>query len=446
MKKTLAIILCKTITLVCKLFRKNGTVYPGSIIYDYVDKNILKKITYHKTVIAVTGSSGKGSTTELIYHILKENNYSVVYNKSGSNGVLAAITLILNNCNIFGKFKKDILLLECDERHLKLIFEENQMTHLLITNITRDQPSRNGHPKAVFDDIKKAITPDTKLIINADDPLINSLKLNNTNIVTYGINDHKDTYKKPTLNTHDFQYCPICNKKLIYKFYHYGHLGNYECNYCNFKRDIPDYEATNLDLLNKTMLINNNKIKLNKDIFYATYYTLGAYAVCKSIGLTDEQILKQINENQMEAKRGKSIEFNNQTIHFLETKNENSLSYYQSLKYLTTLKTKKTIILGFDNVSRRYNFNDLSWLYDVDFELLNDKSIEKIIVIGRFKYDIKTRLEYTEINQDKIIVLEDLDNLVEEIKTSSKDIYSMVCFDMTAIIQEKIKGAQNGNN
>lgn len=34
-----------------------------------------------KYVIGITGSSGKGSTTELVARILSKNGYKVVYNK-----------------------------------------------------------------------------------------------------------------------------------------------------------------------------------------------------------------------------------------------------------------------------------------------------------------------------------------------------------------------------
>ena len=112
----------KFITFICKLFKRNGSVYPGYIVYDvFRQKKILEYVKYPKYVIAVTGSSGKGSTTDLINHILTDNGYDVCYNQNGSNGVLAAATLILNNCNSKGELKHDVLLLECDERHLKLI-------------------------------------------------------------------------------------------------------------------------------------------------------------------------------------------------------------------------------------------------------------------------------------------------------------------------------------
>ena len=438
----------KLFTFILKLFKKNGSVYPGFIVYDvFYQKKILEYVKYPKLVIAVTGSSGKGSTTELINHILTDNGYNVCYNKNGSNGVLAATTLILNNCDWKGNFKPDVLLLECDERHLKLIFGKNKMSHLIITNVTRDQPARNGHPDIVFKDIVSAIGEKTKLIINADDPLVNRLSINSKNeIITYGVSKTKDSYLKCNIESLDYAYCPICHKKLKYNYYHYGHIGNYECPSNDFKRGKVDYEATDINYEEKTIKINNKEIYLNKDVLYAVYYTTAAYALRNTIGISEEKIKEAINIDKIDSKRGKVLTYNNRVLTMLETKNENNLSYYQSLRYIKNQKGKKTIILGFDNVSRRYHFNDLSWLWDVEFELLNDKNIDKIFVIGKFRYDCMTRLEFAGIDKDKIILIDNLNDLLPNIKNNSiGDIYTMVCFDMTGNIKKLIKDEENEN-
>ena len=139
MMTTLQIIVNKTLTFVCKLFHKNGSQFPGAISYN-MNQHVLEKIKYPKYVIGVTGSSGKGTTTQMIYHILTDAGLDVSYNASGSNGIRGITTLVLNNCTLTGKFKHDVLLLELDERHLHLAFGKNKMTHLVVTNITRDQP------------------------------------------------------------------------------------------------------------------------------------------------------------------------------------------------------------------------------------------------------------------------------------------------------------------
>lgn len=448
MKISTSIFINKMVTKICKMFGKNGSVYPGYIVYDiFKQKDVLEKVKYPKTVIAVTGSSGKGSTTDLINHILVENGYDVCYNNSGSNGVLAATTLILNNCDSQGNFLHDILLLECDERHLKLIFGENKMTHLIITNVTRDQPARNGHPDIVFKDILEAIGRKTKLIINADDPLVNKLKYEYKNkIVTYGIAKNDDSFLKSNINATDYAYCPLCNTKLKYDYYHYGHIGMYHCPKCDFKRDKVDFEVTDVNYDKHMIKINGNNIYLNKDVLYAVYYTVAAYSLCRDIGLHDEKIMNAINIDKQESKRGKILKLDDRQLTMLESKNENNLSYYQSIKFIVNQKGTKTIILGFDNVSRRYQFNDLSWLWDVEFELLNDKNIDKIICIGKFRYDVATRLELAGIEMNKIILVDDLTNLLKIIRTKSTgDIYTMVCFDMTANIKKLIKDDENEN-
>ena len=431
----------KLVTKVCKMFGKNGSVYPGYVLYDILkQEDVLSKVKYPKLVIAVTGSSGKGSTTDLINHVLTDAGYDVCYNKSGSNGVLAAVTLILNNCDKKGNFLHDVLLLECDERHLKLIFKNNKPTHLIITNMTRDQPSRNGHPDLVFKDVVDSISDETTLLLNADDPLVNKLKFERKNkIITYGLNKNGDSYTDIENIYPDYAYCPLCHSKLKYKYYNYGHIGNYECPNCEFKRGKADYEVNNINYDKNEIDINNNKIYLNKGVLYAVYYTVATYSLCKEIGLSDEKIKEAINKDKQESKRGKELLLDGRKLTMLESKNENNLSYYQSIKYITSQKGTKTIILGFDNVSRRYKFNDLSWLWDVNFEMLNDENIDKILVIGRFRYDVATRLDLAGIDENKMILVDDFNNLLNIVKTTKGELYTMVCFDMTANILNLIK-------
>ena len=157
MKTTIQILTCKLITNVCKLFKKNGTVYPGSVALKMNGK-VLESIKYPKYVIGVTGSSGKGSTTSMLAHILKDNGLNVVWNSSGSNVLNGTATLILNNTNAFThKLKADVLLLEMDESYIKKTFTKSTLTHLVITNITRDQPARNGEPEIILNKILSSI-------------------------------------------------------------------------------------------------------------------------------------------------------------------------------------------------------------------------------------------------------------------------------------------------
>ena len=445
---TIFIFICKCLTLACKIFGKligkQGTVFPGRVV-NYFNNKVLYNLKYPKYVIGITGSSGKGSTVSMAAHIFNEAGMKVVWNKSGSNVRNGLTTLILNNTNMFTKkVNADVILLEMDERYIDGLFKSGTLTHLLITNVTRDQPARNIHPEVIFDKILSSIDDKVTLIINADDPILNRVKyLHKGNIICYGIAKNKYSFTTTPSYAVDAAYCPKCHTKLKYNAYHYGHLGIYSCPKCDFERGKPKYEATDLDLNEGVFKINGKGFKLNKKVFFAAYYTLAAYAVTSEAGVNKETIDKAINIDTPVSKRMKEYILDGRSIEMLESKNENSLSYLQSLNYIKNQKGKKTVIMGFENVSRRYKFNDLSWLWDVNFELLDDKDIDKIFCIGRFKYDVATRLFYAGIPDDKIVLVEDLNNIWNLVKKDSNGhIYTMVCFDMTAILKKLLREAE----
>ena len=167
------------------------------------------------------------------------------------------------------------------------------------------------------------------------------------------------------------------------------------------------------------------------------YYTLATFALLKTIGIPTKDIQEYLNNQVLESKRMKEYRLKSRKVEMIESKNENALSYLQTINYIKAEKGKKTIIMGFDNVSRRYNYNDISWLYDVDFELLNDNSIDKIFCIGRFRYDVYNRLKYAGIKEEKLILVDNLNNILNIVKNKSKgSIYTMVCFDMTAVLKK----------
>lgn len=443
MWKMFVILTSKLASKLSKLAGHEGSVIGGRIA-NKLDKKILKKIKLPKYVIGITGSSGKSSSTELMYNILTKNNYKVVYNKEGSNTINGITSLILNNSTIFGKLKKDVLLMELDERFMGMIFEHIKPTHLMITNITRDQPPRNSHPENIFNCIKSSIPAGTNLILNVDDPFVNRIRINHKGeIITYGMDKNDYSYKS-TINNLDAAYCPICHSKLEYEFYHYGHIGKYNCPKYDFNRGTPDYEAKEVDVDNQTIKINDNIVHLPSNFLYTVYFVTGCFALSKSIGLKDEDILKVINDKETKTKRLNIYDFDNRKWQMLVSKNENNLSYKQSLDYIMHQDGDKTIILGFDSSSRRYKENDISWIWDIDFEELNDSSIKNIILIGKFCYDMKLRMEYAGISKDKLLLVEDINNLSKTIKTKTEGkIYSMVCFDKEIELKRIIKEENN---
>ena len=122
----------------------------------------------------------------MIAHILCESGKKVAWNKEGSNQIEGVTTLILGSCTLSGKVKSDILLIESDERFAKYTFKYITPTHYVITNLYRDQLTRNGHPEWVYNAVKDSIHPETQLILNADDPLVSCFGYGRDNVVWFG--------------------------------------------------------------------------------------------------------------------------------------------------------------------------------------------------------------------------------------------------------------------
>ena len=105
MRFLLVALLSKILGLVGKILG-GGTDMPGKIALRLYP-HILKKIRCSGTVIAVTGSNGKTTTSNLIAHALRENQYSVVNNTTGSNLTSGITSALLGACSLTGKVKAD---------------------------------------------------------------------------------------------------------------------------------------------------------------------------------------------------------------------------------------------------------------------------------------------------------------------------------------------------
>lgn len=407
---------------------KRGGVLPGYVALK-IDKNIMNKLKLPKQIIAVTGSSGKGSTSSLIAKIFKDQGYKVTFNDKDSNLTEAILTSILKDTNLKGEVKSDIIIMEIDERYTKYVFKSITPNILVITNICRDQPPRQGNFDLVSNEIIKSINKDMTLVINGDDPYLRKFKTNN--IIYYGIDKNKYSYKNNKFMNLNINYCPICNNKLEYNYYTFENNGNYYCTKCDFKKPNIDYNVTNINYNKNEIIINNNyKLQIPFNILFSVYNTLAAFTVSDICKLdTDKTIetIKNINKNK---KIYNTYEYKNRLVTVLNNKNENNSSFNQSLLYVDRFKEEKTIIIGWKEISRRYNFDDLSWLYDIDFEILNKHNINKILCVGIHSYDIATRLKLANIDPKLIKPFDKLEEATEYLKQNTKgNIYAILNFD-----------------
>jgi len=329
----------------------------------------------------------------------------------------------------------DALVLEVDERYVKKVLPYITPNYFIINNLTRDQLARNGHFDLVFDDINKEIKKDTTLILNADNPLSSKFALNKENaIFYYGIerNSYSNLDYKDKI---DLPYCPQCGNKIEYEYFNYGNCGSYKCTVCDFKRNKPKYEAR---LEENKIIIDDIIINMPNELQYSAYNLVSAYTLARLIGIEGKKVVNVLNNMNLKVKRYEKYTIGNNKLTILLSKNEVPLSYNQSLKYISRINNKKTVAIGFTRISGRYDDKDISWLYDIDFSLLNDKNIDKIILFGKYAYDLAVRLKVEHIDMSKIQLELDENETYNVLKKCKEEIYCVFYFDLEKILKKQL--------
>ncbi len=430
MKTFSAVILCKILCFIGNLLGR-GSSLPGQITLKFFP-SILSSLKMPKTVIAVSGSNGKTSTVEMIAHILLENNVKVIWNKEGSNQIEGVATFLLKNCDVKGNVKADVVLLESDERYARLTFKHFVPTHFVITNLYRDQMTRNAHSEWIYDILEDAIKPETKLILNADDPLVSRFGLNRDDVVYFSIeqNECSTTYHKGIYN--DGMYCPVCKEPLDYEYYNMAHIGKYSCPGCGFKTNKPlCFASVGLDIAEPEILFDGEyNVALSFAGMFNTYNLLAAYTLATVLGYDRFTTANALNAYILKSGRIVDFKINGHSGLLLTSKHENSVSYDQSIDYVKRNNNDCLVMIIVDAISRKYYTSETSWLFDINFDELGNTKASKIILTGKYAYDLAVRFSYTDIPNERIIVEPSIDNAVEAFynEPGNSDMFVITCF------------------
>ncbi|MCI8758066.1 MAG: DUF1727 domain-containing protein [Oscillospiraceae bacterium] len=402
MRMILAIIVCKLLRFIGKLVGK-GSSLPGQYALK-ICPDVLGRVKLPGCIIAVTGSNGKTSTVEMIAAILRASGRTVVYNEEGSNQIEGVTTLILCSSSLSGRMRGDVLLLESDERYARRSFRFFHPTHFVITNLYRDQLTRNGHPEWVYDAILPAIHPDTTLVLNADDPLVSCFARDHGRVKWFGLEECSISTKDHRGVYHDGARCPLCGGPMDYSCYHYEHIGHYRCRSCGHCRHDPDFAVTALDLPAGTLTLDGEtEISLAFKSIYNVYNILAAWSVCSLAGADRETMARVINNYVL--KNGRMVQFTLGGHHgtLLTSKHENSVAYDTNLGYIARTEEPCRVLIIVDAISRKYFTGETSWLWDIDFDLLNRDHVEKVILCGKYVNDLALRFDYTGIPPERIV-------------------------------------------
>lgn len=393
----MAIKLAKFVAKLCLKMGRQGVTWAG-LIARKIEPDILKLLSdqIRERVYIVCGTNGKTTTNNMLCTTLQAQGKKVICNRTGSNmlnGVVSAFVLATNkDCNL----DADYACIEIDEVSTRRVLPTLKPHYMVLTNIFRDQLDRYGEIDITMDILGDSIkmAPNMMLVINGDDPLSLSLAQKSGNpFITYGISE-KVFDADEDAEIREGRFCAMCGKKMHYSYYHYSQLGDYECPACGFKRPEIDYPATEIEHGDHlAFTVDDKRISAKYKGFYNIYNILAVYAVASHSGVDMEGFQSMLDNFNPENGRIEHFLIKGTDIELNLAKNP--AGFNQNINaVMADTKDKDVIILIND---RDQDGNDVSWLWDVDFDRFTDHSIKSITVSGIRCQDMRLRLKYVDI-------------------------------------------------
>lgn len=389
-----------------RLLKRNATCTPGKIALA-IDKTFLGGLKLPKTVIAVTGTNGKTTVSNLLTDILTQNGYRVTNNSLGSNIQAGIASALLEDSDLLGRAKKDIAVLEVDERSSLLVYPYVKPDFLVCNNIMRDSIKRNAHTEFISYIISSALPESTHVILNGDDLNAATLAPQCQKRTYFGLDAEKpEVSAKPFIS--DVVYCPSCGGELKAEYLRYNHIGRMYCESCGMKSPERAFCVTAIDRENSTFTLRHpageDTYNLISDNIVNVYNFCGAIALLTQLGLGYEEISRGFDVGKIVKSRFDQVEAGGRTITCLMAKGQNPIACARCFDYIAQLPGEnKAVIINEDDVEDNTgNSESVCWLFDCDYSYLRHDSISQIVFTGPRCHDHLLRARLAGIDPNKI--------------------------------------------
>ena len=398
MKNFFIVLISKFIYLFLRIMGKNGGNLLGKLAFDW-NPEIFKYFKIDAPIIAVTATNGKTMTNNAISYTLEKAGKKVISNKEGNNMETGILSTLLKNCTIFGKIKADYLVFEVDEGYIPVVFKYLKLDTLVILNFFRDQLDRNGEVESLILKINDFLkTYENNLVLNSDDPNVSRLSQanpNNKNVYYFSVEKYKYATNE-IKEAGEGKFCPFCKTRLEYEYYQYSHIGKFICPNCHFGDNEIYKIAKNVDLEKRTFEIDDITYKTEFNSIYNIYNFTAVISVCSLYSIDTSTIKDALS----------TFVLNNGRLEHLVIKNaptiinlaKNPTGSNVSLRILNEDKDEKELLFVLnDNLA---DGHDVSWIWDINFDNLNN--VSRIITSGNRAYDIAIRIKTSGFDSSKI--------------------------------------------
>ncbi|WP_418747776.1 MurT ligase domain-containing protein [Frisingicoccus sp.] len=398
----------KIATKILKILGRNATHLPGWMA-NKLCPDFLGHLEKPERLVYITGTNGKTTVSNLTAEVLKDNGYDYINNASGSNVSEGVISALLSKSSFFGKSRCKLAILEVDERYSPLIYPYMPPDYLLCTNLFRDSYKRNAHAEFIFNVLNSQIPRHTKLILNGEDLISNHLAVGNERCY-FGIHC-PDGHSSSDNIIKDIVACPNCGAMLKYEYIRYNHIGRAHCPNCDFGSPEMDYSVEKIDYDSQRCLVKTPDgtydFKLIGNNVTDIYNMIAAISLLSELGLKMPQIQESFEKVKVAASRYSSEMVNGRELIMNLAKGQNPIACSRVCDFIQHEQGTKTVVCMVDDFfDAKETSENIAWIFDIDFEFLNNNSVKQIVLTGARNADYHLRLLMAGIPEEKIVCCE----------------------------------------
>lgn len=385
-----------------------ATTMPGRVASAVVPDLLarLGRRLAHGSVL-ITGTNGKTTTARLLTGILSHAGWRAIHNRAGANLPAGIAAALLAHSTLGGQVRGHVGVFEVDEATLPLVVEPLRPRAVVLGNLFRDQLDRYGEIDLVADrwrDALRRLGKDAVVIYNADDPLVADVARDYPGARTFGIADPGVRRGEMLEHAADGRYCYRCGIPYRYSAVYLGHLGEYRCDRCTTARPPLRVAAQNVRLRGiagsiSTLSTPEGRADVSTRLpgLYNVYNILAASTAALTLGITLELIPAVVRDFIPAFGRGERITIDGHNVYMLLAKNP--AGFNEVLR--TVLSGARPIVAVMAINDRTADGRDVSWLWDVDFEMLRGHC-RAAVVTGIRAHDMAVRLKYAGLPEEAI--------------------------------------------
>jgi lipid II isoglutaminyl synthase (glutamine-hydrolysing) len=335
----------------------------GGLVAMTLDRSILRQLGTGRRTVIVTGTNGKSTTTRMTAAAL-ETLGPVATNAEGANmdaGLVAALAA--------HRDAKQAAL-EVDEMHVPHVADAVEPEVIVLLNLSRDQLDRVGEINVIERTLRAGLArhPSTVVVANCDDVLMTSAACDNTQVVWVAAGG---TWSADSVS------CPRSGELIVRDKSHWYSTGT------DFKRPSPHWWFDDHNLYGPDGLALPMQLKLPGAVNRGN--AAQAVAAAVALGADPAAAVAAVSTVEEVAGRYRTVTVGQHEVRVLLAKNP---AGWQEAMAMVDKQAAGVVISVNGQVP---DGEDLSWLWDVRFEHLDDTAV---VAAGERGTDLAVRLGY----------------------------------------------------